>query len=140
LRIGSREFTLPAAGATLTQIFFGVADLMAVAAALYMLLPAELGLTYDEVLAVFMASLVVGLMSHVPGSLGVFESAVILLVQPTEAQTLPVVGALLAFRAIYYILPLLCGVTLLTLTELHRWRNGMTRLARVKKPDLRRQL
>ena len=99
LRWRGHELVLPSAGATLTQIFFGVADLMAVAAALYVLLPAELGLGYLEVLAVFMASIVVGLMSHVPGSLGVFESAVVLLLQPSEAQTLPLIGSLLAFRA-----------------------------------------
>ena len=55
LRWRGRELVLPSASATLTQIFFGVADLIAVAAALYMLLPVELGLGYVEVLAVFMA-------------------------------------------------------------------------------------
>jgi uncharacterized membrane protein YbhN (UPF0104 family) len=122
LRWRGHELVLPSAGATLTQIFFGVADLMAVAAALYVLLPQELGLGYLEVLAVFMASIVVGLMSHVPGSLGVFESAVVLLLQPSEAQTLPLIGSLLAFRAVYYLLPLVCGVIVLTLSEVHRWR------------------
>ena len=69
-----------------------------------------------------MASIVVGLMSHVPGSLGVFESAVVLLLQPSEAQTLPLIGSLLAFRGVYYLLPLVCGVVVLALSELHRWR------------------
>jgi uncharacterized membrane protein YbhN (UPF0104 family) len=122
LRWRGRELVLPGAGATLIQIFFGVADLIAVAAALYVLLPAEMGLTYIEVLAVFMASIVIGLLSHVPGSLGVFESAVVLLLQPTEAQTLPLIGSLLAFRAVYYLLPLTCGVVVLAISELHRWR------------------
>lgn len=140
LRFGSRELSLPDASSTLTQIFFGVADLMAVAAALYVLMPADLGLSYAEVLAIFMASIVVGLVSNVPGSLGVFESAVILLVLPTEAQTLPLIGALLGFRAVYYILPLLCGVTILALTEAHRWRRGMTRLSKAIKVGPRRSL
>lgn len=131
-----REFILPDAGATLIQIFFGVADLVAVAAALYVLLPPELGLGYLDVLAVFMASIVVGLMSHVPGSLGVFESAVVLLLQPTDAQTLPLIGSLLAFRGIYYLLPLSCGVVVLTLTELHRWRVALARLIDLCRLDL----
>ena len=42
LRWRGHELVLPSAGATLIQIFFGVADLLAVAAALYVLLPAEL--------------------------------------------------------------------------------------------------
>jgi uncharacterized membrane protein YbhN (UPF0104 family) len=131
-----REFALPGAGATLTQIFFGVADLMAVAAALHVLLPAELGLGYPEVLAIFMASIVVGLMSHVPGSLGVFESAVILLVQPSGPQTLPLLGALLAFRGAYYLLPLACGVAVLAATELRRWRGVARRLGDLARLDL----
>jgi uncharacterized membrane protein YbhN (UPF0104 family) len=136
LRWRGHELVLPSAGATLTQIFFGVADLMAVAAALFVLLPPELGLGYLEVLAVFMASIVVGLMSHVPGSLGVFESAVVLLLQPTEAQTLPLIGSLLAFRGIYYLLPLVCGVIVLTLSEVHRWRTALARLTDRLRLDL----
>jgi phosphatidylglycerol lysyltransferase len=66
-------------------------------------------------------------MSNVPGSLGVFESAVILLIRPADDQLLPLVGSLLAFRACYYLLPLLCGVTLLTLFELARWRGALAR-------------
>jgi hypothetical protein len=127
---------LPNAGATLIQIFFGVADLVAVAAALYVLLPVDLGLGYVEVLAIFMASIVVGLLSHVPGSLGVFESAVVLLVQPSEEHTLPLIGALLAFRAIYYLLPLFCGVLLLAVSELHRWRAVLLSLADGIRVDL----
>jgi uncharacterized membrane protein YbhN (UPF0104 family) len=127
-----RVYTLPPAASTLTQIFFGVADLLAVAAALNVLLPASLDLSYLEVLAIFMASIVVGLMSHVPGSLGVFESAVFLLVRPSEDQVLPLLGALLAFRACYYLLPLACGVLLFAGYELVRWRRALGyRLARL---------
>ena len=128
VRLRDTLLSFPKASATMTQIFWGVADLLAVAAALHVLMPAELGLGYTQTLAIFMASIVVGLMSHVPGSLGVFESAVILLVQPSEAATLPLIGALLAFRAVYYVLPLLCGALLLMLTEIGRWRAALKRL------------
>ena len=136
VRWRGHEFTLPSAMATLTQIFFGVTDLLAVAAALWVLMPAGLGLSYPEVLTVFMAALMVGLVSHVPGSLGVFESAVILLVQPDEAHTLPLIGALLVFRGIYYLLPLVCGVTLLALREMHRWRGAIAALGDRVRLDL----
>lgn len=128
LRWRGRSLVLPDAGATLAQIFFGAADLIAVAAALYVLLPDQLGLGYVEVLAIFMAAIVVGLVSHVPGSLGVFESAIILLIRPAEPHVLALVGALLAFRAVYYLLPLVCGIVLLALAELHRWRHGLRHL------------
>lgn len=122
LHFRGRSFSLPGAKATLTQIFWGVADLLAVAGALCALMPAGLGLSYIDVLTIFMASIVVGLMSNVPGSLGVFEGAMVLLVQPSEEMRLPLIGSLVAFRACYYLLPLVCGVLLLAVYELSRWQ------------------
>ena len=48
--------------------------------------------------------------------------------QPTDAQTLPLIGSLLAFRGVYYLLPLVCGVVVLAVSELHRWRVALARL------------
>ena len=127
LTVGGRSLVLPRAGSTLFQIACGVLDLLAVAGALYVLLPAELHLGYLDVLSVFIASVVVGWMSHVPGSIGVFEGAMILLLQPGEGAMLPLVGALLAFRACYYLLPLACGVAVLALHEGARWRQALGR-------------
>ncbi|MDF1585817.1 putative bifunctional lysylphosphatidylglycerol flippase/synthetase [Marinimicrococcus flavescens] len=121
VRIAGRLIVLPSAGVTLIQIILGILDLVAVAAALHVLLPDFLGLSYAETLGVFVAAIAVGLVSHVPGSLGVFESAVLLLVAPAEEQVAAVIGALIAFRAIYYMLPLACGALLFGLVELRRW-------------------
>jgi uncharacterized membrane protein YbhN (UPF0104 family) len=112
---------LPTARITLIQIALGVADLVAVAAALHALMPGELGLTYAETLGIFVAAISIGLISHVPGSLGVFESAVILLVSPDESLAAPLIGALVAFRAVYYMLPLLLGAVSFAVLELLRW-------------------
>lgn len=121
VRIAGRLIILPSAGVTLIQILLGILDLVCVAAALHVLLPDFLGLTYAETLGVFVAAIAVGLISHVPGSLGVFESAVLVLVAPAEEQVAAVIGALIAFRAIYYMLPLACGALLFGLVELRRW-------------------
>jgi phosphatidylglycerol lysyltransferase len=57
-----------------------------------------------------------GLISHVPGGVGVFEAVMILLLPNAPQEQL--IAALLAYRAIYYILPLIVAVTLLTVGEL----------------------
>lgn len=122
LRWGARSLEPPRAGTTGIQIGLGIADLGAAAAALYVLLPGDFGLGYGAVLGVFVAAVVVGVVSHVPGGLGVFESTVILLVRPSPEQAVPLIGALLAFRLVYYVLPLVAGVGMLGVLELQRWR------------------
>lgn len=111
---------MPETRVVLIQIVLGVVDLMAVALALHLLLPPALNLTYLETLGMFVAAVTVGLASHIPGSLGVFESTMILLIRPGEEMTAPVIGALIAFRAIYYILPLILGSVALGIVEVDR--------------------
>lgn len=121
MRIFGQLIVLPTAGVTLIQILLGLADLTAVAAALHVLLPPGLHLQFGEVMGIYVTALAIGLISHVPGSLGVFESTVILLVDPDDAMTLPLLGALVMFRAVYYMLPLAMGAVVFGLTELARW-------------------
>lgn len=120
VKIMGHVLALPGPKITLLQIFLGIADLASVAAALHMLMPAGFGIDYFELLGIFAAALTIGLISHVPGSLGVFESAVILMVQPSPELTAPLIGALIAFRAIYYMLPLIVGSLTLGAIELRR--------------------
>lgn len=121
IRVGGQVLVLPCARVTALQIALGVTDLAFVAAALHVLLPDALGLTYFESLGVFVAAITLGLISHVPGSLGVFEGAALVLLDPPADLTAAVIGALIMFRACYYMLPLVMGAVLFALVELRRW-------------------
>lgn len=121
IRIGGQVFELPCVRVTSLQIVLGVTDLGCVAAALHVLLPSELGLGYFETLGVFVAAITLGLISHVPGSLGVFEGAALVLIDPAPELTAAVIGALIMFRACYYMLPLLMGSVLFAGLEARRW-------------------
>jgi uncharacterized membrane protein YbhN (UPF0104 family) len=123
IRVLGMPMVLPGARITLIQILLGIADLAAAAAALYALMPPELALAYPKVLAVFVVSITIGLISHVPGSLGVFESTVMLLISPTDDLVAPLVSALILFRAIYYVLPLACGALLFGGMAATHWRS-----------------
>jgi phosphatidylglycerol lysyltransferase len=71
-----------------------------------------------------MSAQFVGLVSHVPGGLGVFEAAMLLLV-PAELARYPIIGALALFRVIYYLVPLAAASIMLGLSELrHLRRDG----------------
>src|SRR5207237_1285768 len=70
-----------------------------------------------------------GLASHVPAGLGVFEVIILFFLTPAiPAAT--VLGALIAYRGIYYLLPLLCGCTVLAVYECLERREHVRRFAR----------
>lgn len=101
---------------SLAQIVVASADLAVAAAALYSLLPETAGLHFGNFLAIYLLAMIAGLLSQMPGGLGVFESLMVVCLEPTiPAET--VLGAILAFRAIYYILPLLIAAVVLIARE-----------------------
>ncbi len=79
-------------------------------------------------------AIIAALISHVPGGLGVFEAVVIATVPGDKAQLL---AALLAYRVIYYLLPLLLAALLLAWHESKAWRPGAKELAQVGQSLLR---
>jgi uncharacterized membrane protein YbhN (UPF0104 family) len=117
-----RRIELPALRHVAPQVLCSVIDIACLSAAAHVLLPAGLHADYPTVLGIAVVSLTLGIASSVPGGLGVFESSVLLLMAPSAALAAPTVGALLAFRALYYLLPLLLGLIALSIVELWRRR------------------
>jgi phosphatidylglycerol lysyltransferase len=122
LKIRQAVFQMPSPRIVLGQMAASSADWMTVAAVLYVLLPPLPGLSYFGFLGIFLLGQVAGLVSQVPGGLGVFESVILLLLEPYYAPS-EVLGMLLAFRAIYYIVPLILAVLLLGGYELFHRRD-----------------
>jgi phosphatidylglycerol lysyltransferase len=123
IRIFGYALDLPRPATALAQIALGTVDLLLVAAILYLCLPANPEIDYPRVLAVFVLGFVAGLISHVPGGLGVFDTVIIVGLAPT-LPTAEIVAALLAFRVIYQLVPLLiAGVVFGTAEALaaRRW-------------------
>ncbi len=108
--VGGLHIDPPSPTLAFGQIAIGAVDLLLMAAALYVLLPASAAPSFVAFLAVFLVALVAGTASQVPGGLGVFEAVMVLVLGPqTDLRALA--AALLAFRAIYFVLPLLVAVT-----------------------------
>ncbi len=120
LRVRGHRLDLPPFGLTVAQISLAVADMAAAAAALYVLLP-DMGVSFAAFLGMFTAAIIVGLLSNVPGALGVLESVLLLMLAPTAEQLPAVMGGMVVFRAVYYILPLLLGAVTLAGLE---WRRS----------------
>lgn len=113
-----RRLTVPDARAIIIQLAATVVDLVASASVLWMLLP-EGPVSYPFVLSVYSVAIGVGILSHVPGGVGVFEA----LVLGALGSRLPLgglVGALLLYRVIYYVMPLVVAVIALSFIEFRR--------------------
>ncbi len=116
--LGGHQFSPPRASFTLRQIVVGVADLTCSAAVLFWLLPALGNVGFAAFVGSYVLAMAAGVASNVPGGLGVFES-VLLLTLP-GVPTVEIVGAALAFRAVYFLLPFSCALTWLGIRELPR--------------------
>ncbi|MEO8811263.1 MAG: bifunctional lysylphosphatidylglycerol flippase/synthetase MprF [Rhodanobacter sp.] len=116
LRIWRWPVRTPSFATALKQILVGALDWGLAAAVLYVLMPDALNNGFGHFLAIFVIAQIIGLISHVPGGLGVFEAVMLAGFGATgNAQlTAPILGALAAFRVIYYLLPL-CTATVLVL-------------------------
>lgn len=106
---------LPGAGLTLGQIAIAVTDIVFASAALYVLMPPELGVDFPTFAGIFVAALTLGILAHTPGGIGVFE-AMILLALP-DAPPDVILGRLILFRCVYYLLPLGVAAGLFALNE-----------------------
>jgi phosphatidylglycerol lysyltransferase len=111
-------WSIQAPGARLAwpQWLLGSADLALTAAVLWALLPGGLPMSFVSFAGLFAVAVAAGLVSHVPGGLGVFDTVIVLAVPGASPEVL--VGALLVYRAIYYLVPLMLAVLLFAVREL----------------------
>jgi phosphatidylglycerol lysyltransferase len=114
--IGHREIELPSTPLSLMQIALSSLDWLMAASVLYVLLPTVTGLSFPAFISMYLLAQVAGLVSQIPGGLGVFETMIILLLP--GASIPQIVGALLLYRCIYYLLPLMIAAAMLGAYEL----------------------
>ena len=117
-RRGPIEIDAPDTKLLLTQLIFTTVDVLAAAATLWVLLP-SVGISFFSFAAIYAAALAPGVLSHIPGGLGVFELAILYSVG-RSAPVNAVAAALVTYRAIYFLLPMLLATVLLANFELQR--------------------
>lgn len=122
------EFPVPSTRLALAQLLVAVVDWTAAGAVLYVLLPPGYHLSFLPVLGVFLLAQFAGILSHIPGGLGVFEAIVVLLLKP-YLPAASIIGSLLAYRAIYYLLPLVVALAFLIAFEVQRKRDRVAEVA-----------
>jgi uncharacterized membrane protein YbhN (UPF0104 family) len=111
------RIVLPNLRFTLLQIAIGALDLTLISLAMYTLLPPSPSVGFVTLLVTFLTATLLGTVSHAPGGLGVIE--VTMLVGLAQFQREELLAALLTFRALYFVLPLLLATFSLGLRELY---------------------
>lgn len=109
---------LPGWRLALLQFLISTLDVLAAAGVLYLLLPQ--GPPFGVFLLVYLLALAAGVLSHVPGGVGVFE-AVLLGAFAGRLDGAQLAAALLLYRSIYLLLPFALACLLLLFNEARRW-------------------
>ena len=113
------KVVLPSARLTLLQILIGVVDLGFCATAMYLLMPAQPGIDFISLAVVFILATLLGFASHAPGSIGVFDAAMLVALPQFGREQL--VATLVAFRILYFVIPFAIAISILGMREL--WLN-----------------
>ncbi len=104
-RLNGYQIDLPKWRMALVQVLLATVDVAVTATIFYALLPESPGLTWTIFLGVYVASYTAGLAANLPGGIGVFDTAILLGLEPYVSAP-HIVGAIVVFRLYYYIIPL----------------------------------
>jgi uncharacterized membrane protein YbhN (UPF0104 family) len=130
VKIQGWKLELPGFRLSIAQILIGAVDVCAGAGVLFVLLPGGHNISFETFLAVYIFAVMLGVASHAPGGLGVFEATILLALSSYPRE--PVLGALLLYRLCYYLVPFVVALALLGAYEI---RNRIRSSRDAFKPD-----
>jgi uncharacterized membrane protein YbhN (UPF0104 family) len=140
-RLFGHDIALPGWRMAILQVVLATVDVAITATIFYQLLPAAPHLTWPIFLGVYVASYTAGLAANLPGGIGVFDTAIMLGLEPYLSAP-EIVGAIVVFRLYYYVIPLFLAGFLFTGNEillrgsvLLRRAERLGGLARWSEPD-----
>ncbi|MEX3313739.1 lysylphosphatidylglycerol synthase domain-containing protein [Sulfitobacter sp. PS-8MA] len=125
IHIRGHKLAMPKLWLAVAQCVFGPLNFVFVAAALHQTVLSVAEISYFPVVAAYVSANVATIVSHVPGGLGVIE-AVLTYLLPGQA----LIGAILVFRFVYFLIPLCAGLLVLGVSELFFSRTGSRRVTR----------
>jgi phosphatidylglycerol lysyltransferase len=118
VNVWGHEISFPSPRIALAQVVLAAVDWLLAAGVLFVLLPPSDRIPFAAYLALFCAAQVAGLVSHVPGGVGVFDAIMVAgLGRIGDGNALASIASLAAFRGVYYGAPLAVGAILLAWSE-----------------------
>ncbi|QXI35858.1 lysylphosphatidylglycerol synthase domain-containing protein [Pseudomonas promysalinigenes] len=107
------EVTLPSLRLALCQVALGASNWAVMALLIYWLLPGEH--FFPSILGILLISCVAGVVAHIPAGLGVLETVFLALLHGQGQGSL--IAALLGYRTLYYLIPLVVALMTYLLLE-----------------------
>lgn len=117
-KLGRFKLKMPSPTVLLGQIVITTIDVAMAAFALWILLP-QGAPDFSAFLAIYAAAVMIGVLSHVPGGVGVFETVVVA-AMPSGTSLGETAAALVIFRFVYYLLPFGLAFLLVSFVEARR--------------------
>jgi phosphatidylglycerol lysyltransferase len=129
IRLWRLEVPMPTSRIAAAQLVLSCVDWTLAGAVLYVLLPPS-SLSFVAFLGLFLTAILIGMASHVPGGLGIFESLMVMLLKPylSSGKLLP---ALVVFRGLYYLAPLSVALIGLVVDDVIQRRGQAARVGAV---------
>jgi phosphatidylglycerol lysyltransferase len=110
---------------SIVQIVLSVIDLSLSSAVLWWLLPPEAHISFIAFVGAYAVAVIAGIISHVPGGIGVFETVILYTMPDVPKDAL--LGSLLAYRVVYYLVPLFFGTLLFISKEVSAQRSALAK-------------
>jgi len=129
LRLLGWSLPLPTAGQAAAQVLVAGLDLAVASAALFVLVPGADSQIFPAFFLAYALAIIAALITHVPGGIGIFEAVIIAALPKVDKTAL--LAALVAYRAIYHLLPLLLASILLAIHEHRLWRSPVASALRL---------
>jgi uncharacterized membrane protein YbhN (UPF0104 family) len=115
MTVKKQKLVLPSFKFALAQMVISSANWMAMGAIIWLLLGQDVN--YFFVLGVLLVSSIAGVIVHIPAGIGVLEAVFIALLAGEHTSQGTIIAALLAYRLLYYFLPLLLALVCYLLLE-----------------------
>ncbi|MDS1141475.1 lysylphosphatidylglycerol synthase domain-containing protein [Pusillimonas sp. SM2304] len=103
--VRGHDIKLPSLRLALLQLTVSMLNWALMGAVVYVLLQQKVD--YPLVLGTLLISAVAGVITHIPGGLGVLEGVFVALLASSSLPRFEILGAILVYRAVYYLAPLL---------------------------------
>ena len=108
MTVKGQKLVLPSFKFAIAQMVISSANWMAMGAIIWLLLGQEVN--YFFVLGVLLVSSIAGVIIHIPAGIGVLEAVFIALLAGEHVSHGKIIAALLAYRMLYYFLPLMLAL------------------------------
>ena len=134
--LGRLRLAPPAPPLAAAQVAIGAADVLVTAAMPWLLLSSQAEIGFAPFLGAYVVAVTLGAASGVPGGLGVVEGAFVALLP--EVAPAALVGALLAWRVLYFLVPLALALIMLGAQPLAARLRARRRARAASRPDRER--